>query len=113
MAKKEGTHVLSMDELLTFNLVEVPIPGLGGSLFMKPPTASDALKYASSITEDGDNSHLIPVLGRLVVNENGDRIFPPGEEDGLGDVPVTVFNALATSLGKLTTIEALDEEGKD
>ena len=96
----------------------VEVPGFAlGDVYVAPLTTGDILAISENNNREGVTAREKAVatnrlVGKLTVDENGERIFSNEDIDSgkLADLPMSVFNALISAIYKRAGLEPKDAE---
>jgi hypothetical protein len=118
LAKKNQKRSLSFDDFVAHGkkTIKVDIPEMDGVLYMKRPTTGDALEFASMTDQASQAEKSVALLARLVVNEEGERIFKDDDEstacDKVKSLPMKAFQRLSEALTSEVS-STTDEQEED
>lgn len=120
--KKRST--VTAQELFGFgqeDYEELDLPELGGVVYIRQLSAREVLEFANAINDEGitaveKTTAQNDIVARALVNENGARIIPPGQEDNLADIPMKLYlkliNAVTAGMTEITGTDLVAEVGE-
>lgn len=116
MSKEGKSAILTAEDIFGIGqqYIRHELPGVKkgskqGVVYLRQPSAGDVLDFVGR-PEDSRNEALLSLITKVVVTEDGTPIFGGGDEDRLRDIPIAVFNSLASAVTAMTAVEPANEE---
>lgn len=98
-------NVLTADALFGAegaSLEMLEIPELGGAVYLRQLSAREVMSFAKATDmEEGDPDRIKvqnDLIGKALVDADGERIVPVGEEHRLGDMPMKAYLRIVNTI---------------